>query len=53
MVLIKLMKIMNFEKPFDPKDPRYKSVSDLPAEERNHFHDVKGGGFVTKSAYLN
>lgn len=47
------MKIMNLEKPFDPRDPEYKSVSDLPAEERNHFHDVNGGGFVTQGAFLN
>lgn len=38
---------------FDPHDPKYKSVEDLPEEYRGKYEDVKGGGFITREAYLN
>ena len=35
---------------FDPTNPEYKKVSDLPEEEKNNFVDVPDGGFVKKEA---
>lgn len=34
---------MNPEKSFDPHNPQYKEVEDLPAEVRDRFTDVDGG----------
>ncbi|MFA5986804.1 MAG: hypothetical protein WC819_05675 [Parcubacteria group bacterium] len=35
---------------FDPYDPKYKSVKDLPGEEKEKYADLPEGGFVRKSA---
>lgn len=35
---------------FNPEDPAYKNVADLPEEHRENFSDLKEGGFVKKSA---
>lgn len=35
---------------FDPKDPKYKKVTDLPEEKQDNFVNVEGGGFITKEA---
>lgn len=35
---------------FNPSNPKFKKVEDLPEEERKNFADVKGGGFVRKEA---
>lgn len=35
---------------FNPFNKEYKNVSDLPAEERDKFVDLKNGGFVKKTA---
>ena len=43
----------SFEQKFDPSDPKYKKVEDLPEEERGKFCDVKGGGFVREEAFLH
>ncbi|MEK7128974.1 MAG: hypothetical protein AAB858_01360 [Patescibacteria group bacterium] len=40
---------MNPEK-FDPSDPKYKKVEDLPEEHRGEFRNVKEGGFVRGTA---
>lgn len=34
---------------FDPRDPKYKRVADLPEEKQDEFVDVEGG-FITKEA---
>jgi hypothetical protein len=39
---------------FNPRDPQYQKVEDLPEEHRPEFVDVpeeEGGGFVRKEAY--
>ncbi|HLM84226.1 MAG TPA: DUF4116 domain-containing protein [Candidatus Bathyarchaeia archaeon] len=35
---------------FNPSDPRYKEVGDLPEEQRENFVDVESGGFARKEA---
>ncbi|MDO8604711.1 MAG: hypothetical protein Q7K40_04960 [bacterium] len=40
---------MNPEKNFNPSNPEYKEVKDLPQEEQKNFVDVEGG-FVMKEA---
>ncbi len=37
---------------FNPNEPEYKKVEDLPKEERKKFRDVKGGGFIGEEAFL-
>lgn len=38
---------------FNPRDPEYRQVSDLPEKERAEFINFEGGGFVRKRAYWN
>lgn len=38
---------------FDPNQPRYKKVGDLPKEEQGGYKDIEGGGFVRNSAVEN
>lgn len=35
---------------FNPSDEKYKKVEDLPAEHRDEFENVEGGGFIRKEA---
>jgi len=35
---------------FNPSDPRYKKIADLPENQKEKFVDVEGGGFVRKEA---
>jgi len=35
---------------FNPADPQYKKVEDLPKEEQEDFKNAKEGGFVKKEA---
>lgn len=41
---------MSIEK-FDPHDPKYRKVKDLPRDQQPHYFDVEDG-FVTQGAYL-
>lgn len=41
------------EKKFDPTNPEYKKVEDLPKEHQDDFVNVSGGGFIGKSAEIN
>ncbi|MEK7145050.1 MAG: hypothetical protein AAB794_04335 [Patescibacteria group bacterium] len=35
---------------FNPSDPKYKKVEDLPENEKGKYEDVLAGGFITKEA---
>lgn len=41
--------LQNNQAAFDPSDPKYKRVEDLPESERGNYVNVDGG-FITKSA---
>jgi hypothetical protein len=38
---------------FDPTNPEYKQVKDLPQEEQGNYIDIPEGGFITKEAHQN
>ena len=38
------------ERMFNPSDPKYKRVEDLPKKEQANFANVEEGGFVRKEA---
>ncbi len=39
-----------FKEAFNPSDPKYKTVKDLPKKERENFVNAENGGFVRKEA---